>query len=310
MTRTRPARLPDDPQIRSLLERSAGAPALHEISLAEARARVSGMRTVLQPAPRVHSVRDSVIPQSDGELAVRTYLPTLFVRTGTILYFHGGGWTLGGIEDSDGYCRHLAVTSGHRVISVGYRLAPEHPYPAALDDARSALDWLAAAHPGEAIVLAGDSAGGNLAAVCALYARDNELPVTGQVLIYPVVDTDDDRNSVHEFGGPGLLMTSADMEWFWDNYVPDPAMRSRAEISPLHAPDFAGAAPALLVVAEHDILRDGALEYAEKLSGHGVEVRTEHFPDMIHGFAPLIGLLDDADAALAAVADYCRTSLI
>jgi acetyl esterase len=257
----------------------------------------------------MHAVRDSVIPWSGGAVAVRTYLPTAATPTGTILYFHGGGWTLGSIEDSDGYCRHLAMKSGHRVISVGYRLAPEHPYPAALDDARAVLDWLTDCRPGEPVVLAGDSAGGNLAAVCALYARDQRLPVTGQVLIYPVVDTDDTRASFVEFGGPGLLMTTDDMRWFWDNYVPEQALRSLAEISPLLAPDVAGMAPALVVVAEHDVLRDGALAYAERLSEHGVDVRIDRYPNMIHGFAPLIGLVDDSDRALASVARYCRTAL-
>lgn len=307
MTSTRPARWPADPQIRSLLERSAGAPALHAIPLADARARVSAMREVLPPAPAVHSVHDSEIPRPGGTVGARTYQPTRSAPEGTILYFHGGGWTLGGIEDSDGYCRHLAAASGYRVISVGYRLAPEHPYPAALDDARAALDWLVAHGPDGPAVLAGDSAGANLATVCASYARDRRLPVVGQVLIYPVVDTDDARASFEDFGGPGLLMTSADMLWFWDNYVPDEALRSRADVSPLHSPDLTGVAPALLVVAEHDILRDGALAYADKLSAQGVQVRIDHYPNMIHGFAPLIGLVGGADSALASVADYCRT---
>ncbi|PYE12453.1 acetyl esterase [Williamsia limnetica] len=309
MTSTRPARWPVDPQIRRLLEQSAGAPGLHQIPLADARARVSAIRGLLPPAPPVHSVRDRVLPRAGGVVPFRTYLPTPSSRRGTILYFHGGGWTLGGIEDSDGYCRHLAVASGHRVISVGYRLAPEHPYPAALDDARAALEWVARECPGDSIVLGGDSAGGNLATVTTLYAGDQGLPVTGQVLIYPVVDTDDSRDSFAEFGGPGLLMTEADMAWFWDNYAPDPAVRSRAEISPLHAPDLRRSPSTLLVVAEHDILRDGALEYAAMLATHGVEVRIKRYPNMIHGFAPLIGLVDDADDALTEVADYCRDAL-
>jgi acetyl esterase len=220
-----------------------------------------------------------------------------------VLYFHGGGWVLNGIDAWDSSVRALAVASGCDVLSVEYRVAPEHVFPAAADDAYDALVW--AASPaglanGRPIVVSGDSAGGNLATVSALRARDfGGPPIALQLLVYPVVDCDLDRRSYRECDGDEFIMNRGDMIWFWDRYAPEPATRVNPYISPLRAARLSGLPPVYLVTAEYDPLRDEGFAYADRLRAARVPVEHRHFGSEIHCFFSFTGALDDADKAVA-----------
>ncbi len=217
------------PQAQQILDGKAasGAPPLWELSPDEGRAMVEANNALIPAGPDLESVRDIVIPSQAGGMPARVYSPSSAAR-GLVLYFHGGGWVVGTLDGWDASVRGLAVASGCDVVSVDYRLAPEHVFPAAADDAYDALVWAASASglaAGRPVVVAGDSAGGNLAAVSALRARDSGgPPIALQVLVYPVVDCDLDRRSYHEYDGDELILNRRDMTWFWDHYAPDPAV--------------------------------------------------------------------------------------
>jgi acetyl esterase len=186
-------------------------------------------------------------------------------------------------------------------VGVDYRLAPEHVFPAAADDAYDAYRWARSeVGAGRPVVVAGDSAGGNLAAVTALRALHSGEPLPAlQVLIYPVVDCDLDRKSYHEYGGTEFIVNRPDMEWFWAQYAPDEDMRRNPYASPLRAPALAGLPAAYLVTAEHDPLRDEGMAYAERLAAAGVPVTHRHYGSQIHGFYTMVNIMDDADRAVA-----------
>jgi acetyl esterase len=203
----------------------------------------------------------------------------------------------GDLEYCDAFCRHLAVDGGCTVLSVDYRLAPEHPFPAALDDAWSALEWAGRELTGPLIV-AGDSAGGALAAACALRARDLGGPVlAGQLLVYPVLDADLTRPS---YATNRVLMGRDEMAWFWDHYLPDEGARVDPLAAPLRAGDVAGLPSTVLVVADLDPLRDEGVAYAARLRAAGVPVHLRHVPGLVHGFLRLTARVDAA-AVLAPV---------
>jgi acetyl esterase len=225
----------------------------------------------------------------------------------TIVYYHGGGWVIGSVDDWDAVCRMLALRSGCTLVSVDYRLAPEHGFPAAADDAYDAFKWVQSTDAGKPVVLAGDSAGGNLAAVTALRARHagDPMPMM-QVLIYPVVDCDLDRGSYHEFEGTDFIVNRPDMEWFWDQYAPDEATRGNPYASPLRAPSLAGLPPAYVLTAGHDPLRDEGFAYAERLSAAGVPVKHRHYPSQIHGFYTMVNVMHGADRAVADTGQQIR----
>jgi acetyl esterase len=224
------------------------------------------------------------------------------------VYFHGGGWVIGSVNTCDPLCRALAVASGCALVSVGYRLAPEHWFPAAADDAYDAVSW--AASPGgpdgpggpgrgRPLVVAGDSAGGNLATVAALRARDAGGPAIAlQMLVYPVTDHDLDRPSYREYDGDEFILNRREMVWFWDRYAPDPAARANPYASPLRAPSLADLPPAYIVTAEHDPLRDEGFAYADRLRAERVPVEHRHFGSEMHAFFTMVGVLDDADKAV------------
>jgi len=224
-----------------------------------------------------------------------------------VLFFHGGGWVLGDLDTHDGLCRRLALASSAVVVSVAYRLAPEHPYPAAVDDAWDALGWVAD-HAGEIggdpslLAVAGDSSGGNVAAALALRARDRGGPTVGaQVLLYPPLDGRCDSPSYAARADDGGTITRTQMQWFWAQYaggadVDDPLL------SPLRA-DVAGLPPTLVVVAGFDPLRDDGRAYAGRLADAGVPVQLEEYPDTFHGFLGF-DMLPEAQQALASVADW------
>jgi acetyl esterase len=225
---------------------------------------------------------------------------------GTVLYLHPGGWVSGALDDFDVPCRLLAVESRRSVLSVDYRLAPAHPFPAAADDAFAALRRAAADGP---VALVGDSAGGNLAAVCALRARDAGGPeIALQVLVYPILDHDFETASYREHANTYLLGADS-MVSFWDRYVPDRGERDRPDASPLRAPDLGGLPPTLVVVAEHDVLRDEGRRYAARLDAAGVAVTVSYYADMPHGFFTMVNALDRANEAVAEVGQAIQAAL-
>ncbi len=290
------------PQAQQLLDGKAasGAPPTWESTPEEVRAGVALNRDLIGPGPHVASVRDIVIPGQAGGIPARVYSPAPGAP-GVVVYYHGGGWVIGSIDDWDASCRALAVASGCDLVSVDYRLAPEHVVPAAVDDAYDALVWAASSlADGRPLVVAGDSAGGNLAAVTALRARDSSGPALAmQLLVYPVTDHDLDRKSYHEYDGTEFILNRRDMAWFWDLYAPDPAARANPYASPLRATDLAGLPPAYVITAEHDPLRDEGFAYADRLRAARVPVEHRHYASEIHAFFTFVNVLDDADKAVS-----------
>ena len=289
------------PQAQELLDfiAESGAPPLTEMTPEEARQVPGILMEQVGAGPEVASVRDVEIPGPAASMPARVYEPVDH-PAGTIVYYHGGGWVFGSVEDSDAVCRALAVASGARLVSVDYRLAPEHCFPAAADDAFAALVWVGEHHADGPIVVAGDSAGGNLAAVSALRAREAGGPeIALQILVYPIVDCDFTRPSYAECSGTKYLLNKAEMAWFWDHYVPDEGDRAHPHASPIRASSLEGLPPAYIVIAQHDPLRDEGLAYAAALEAAGVPVTVSHHDDQIHVFFVLVNLMESADRAVA-----------
>jgi acetyl esterase len=287
---------------------AAGRRFYHQVTPAEAREM---LRTGLAAAPpqldlpELASVIDETIPRPAGPLPTRRYLP-LGEVAGICVYFHAGGWVIGDIQMSDALCRRLAAGAGCEVISVGYRLAPEHPYPAPLDDAFAALQWATAQKRGP-LVVAGESAGGNLAAACAILARAAGAPqLVGQFLAYPVCDHDFTTESYRDIGGRNLLLSTADMMWFWDQYCPPTVDRSNQLVSPLRVTSAKGLPPTLIYVAELDPLREEGLAYASRLAAAGVPVRMRNDAGMLHGYLSAAGAIPLAAEAVGEAAHWIR----
>jgi acetyl esterase len=298
-----------DPNVQKMLEtmRSLGLPPIHQLDPEQARERVRQMRAARGPQPPEPGTREDL---SLNGVPARSHRPASGEARGTVVYYHGGGWVLGELDTTDPVAGRLANTSGAEVISVDYRLAPEHPFPAPVEDAWTALEWVGEHRDGPIAVI-GDSAGGNLAAVTALQARDRGGPaIAHQVLVYPVTDYDVDAYPSHaENGGGDYGLGTADMEWFFDHYVPDPAQRHDPLVSPIRASDLSGLPPALVIVAGYDPLRDEGIAYAEKLKAAGVEVELETYAGMNHGFFGMLGLLPTSDEAVAAVGERLGRAL-
>jgi len=278
-----------DPQIAELLAKAAAIDprGIEELSVAEARIRGGSVAVASVPFEEVAEVRDITIA-AGAPIGARLYRP----RTGTLpllVYLHGGGWVVGSVALSDSYCRALANASGCAVISVEYRLAPEHRYPAAADDAYAATEW-SAAHASDLgidrdrVAVGGSSAGGNLAAVVALAAKDRGGPrIALQLLHVPVTDHDFETASYREHA-TGRGLTRAGMRWFWDHYAPDETRRDEPTASPLRAPELRALPPAIVVTAECDPLRDEGKAYAERLIEAGVPVTYLEYAGMVHAF--------------------------
>ena len=300
-----------DPQTQALLAalKAAKLPGVEEGTPEQARALVRAMQPAREPRP-ISDVSDHHAAAGTRLVPIRLYRPADQVP-GCILYLHGGGWVLGDIDASDGFARELAFATGWAVALVEYRLAPEHPFPAGLEDADAALEWVA----GEArrsldlppvVVLMGDSAGGNLATVLAMRAHDRGMPaIAGQVLAYPVMDAGMDTGSYREFAD-GPLITAAGMRWFWSHYIPDKDRRIDPAASPLRATSFAGLPPTLVLTAENDPLRDEGETYAAVLAAAGVPVCAKRYDGQVHGFLTMVGVFDAAFVALADIADFLR----
>jgi acetyl esterase len=299
------------PQARALLERAAeaDAPRVNELDVPAARRQAALMNELIGGGPELARVEELTIPASAGPVAGRRYVP--LDAAGTIVWLHGGGWVINDLDSHDPMCRLLAEKSGCEVIAVHYRRAPEHPFPAPLEDCWDALRWVGQEAGDRALVVAGDSAGGNLAAVCALRARDRAGPsLLMQVLLYPVTDCDLETDSYVEHGSdPGDYLTTDEMHWFWDQYVPEPAARRAHEASPLRARDHSQLAPAIVVTAEYDPLRDDGVAYAEALRTAGVPVTHHHYDDMVHGFCALVNVLDRAGEAVALIGGEIREAV-
>jgi acetyl esterase len=261
------------------------------------------------------SVRDVAIPGPGGDIPARVYVPT--TEPGprpVVVYFHGGGWVIGGIESHDATVRGLAAASGVTAVSVDYRLAPEHPFPAPLDDCMAAVRWVAGnaadldVDPAR-LAVGGDSAGGNLAAVVAGQLRGTEAAPAFQLLVYPVTDGEMARPSMVE-NADGYFLTSATMAWFWDHYT-GAGDRTDPRASPLHATDdaLAGQAPALVITAEYDPLRDEGEAYAARLEAAGVPVTATRYDGMIHGFVSMGDMVPEGKAAMDEAAQALRAAL-
>lgn len=256
------------------------------------------MRASLKTSAFITGRRATLASVTDSTIAgvpVRRFVPDA-VEPGTLVYFHGGGWVQGDVETHDVVCSHLAAVTQREVVSVEYRLAPEHRYPAAVDDCVAVTRALAATGK---VVVAGDSAGGNLAAVVSL-----ELPreVTAQVLVYPVVDCVDETPSYAHYA-EGHLLTRETMRYFRREYVPDETKRGEPRASPLRAESLRGQPPTYVLLAQCDVLHDEGVAYAEKLKRDGVEVVLDDVPGTIHGFLSLQGL-GPSKAALSRVAQW------
>lgn len=259
----------------------------------------------------VASEVDRTIPGPGGDLRVRVYTPDLPGALPVVVYFHGGGWVLYDLDTFNPICRDLANAAGAVVVAVAYRLAPEHPFPAAVDDAYATVRWVAdhAARiggDGSRVAVAGDSAGGNLSAVTALRCRDEGAPTLAfQLIINPVTDCDLDTDSYHEFAD-GLFLTRDQMRWYWDHYLPDPAARTHPWASPLRADDLSGLPPAIVYTAENDPLRDEGEAFAARLVAAGVPTIARRVPGVIHGFMNLGNASEKGAAAVAEAAAALR----
>lgn len=227
-------------------------------------------------------------------------------RGGVVVYLHGGGWVIGSLDSFDRLARRLANAARAKLVNVGYRLAPEHPFPAALRDAEAALRWAAARFAGEPLAVAGDSAGGNLATVIARSARRDGPPIAFQALLYPVCDAGRATRSYAEFGADGFFLTADAMRWYFDQYA---APADDPSVSPLRAASLHGMPSALVLVASHDVLRDEALAYAERLREAGVAVDVLRAEGMVHGFLRWTAHVDAAQRHIERVGAGIRTAL-
>jgi acetyl esterase len=290
-----------DPQIAALLERINAAPSLSAGTPEQGREALLTLNQLAAqfvPQVEVGSVED----RHDGPVPMRVYRPS-GDPAGTLMFIHGGGFVIGDLDAYDAQCRTLCAKAEVTVVSIDYRLAPEHPFPAGVEDAAAALDWVMA-NEGGPFVIGGDSAGGNLSAVTA-QARDG---LAAQLLLYPVTDMLNERPSVTE-NGEGLLLTWDDMQWFDGHYLGgDDALRSDPRASPALG-DLGGLPTTLIYTAQYDPLRDDGDAYAEALSAAGVKVIHRRFEGLVHGFFALAPLSQAAAAAVERVCEDLRDVL-
>ncbi|MCG8915952.1 alpha/beta hydrolase [Actinokineospora sp. PR83] len=304
--------MPLDPQVLRHRELRAenGVVPLYELTLAEARAEDlrsiqdnEGAREV------VAEVGEREIAGPGGGIRLRVYRPGAGVLP-VLVYFFGGGWTLGTIETADAICRRLANAAGCVVVSVGYRLAPEHRFPAAVHDCVAATAWVGE-HAGELgvdagrVAVGGDSAGGNLAAAVTLVARERGVKLVHQLLVYPNTEYRADTASLRE-STDRYLFNRDSVAWYWGHYLASPEDGENPLASPLKEPDLSGLPPATVITAEYDPLRDEGERYAERLRDAGVAVDLTRYDGMAHGFFAMFGTVDAAGRAVRAAADRLR----
>jgi len=304
----------DDPTTQFLATlRAAGGPPLEEMTPAQARALGPILQQLYGAGPEMKSVREFSVASSVGDVPIRVLTPN-GSPSGVIVYLHGGGWVLGTPDEYDALARQLASLTSCTVVLVDYPLAPERPHPAALLGAQAVTQWVgqhlddlgASNCP---LVVMGDSAGGNLAAVIAQLARTEGPPIALQVLVYPVTDSDTSTES-YRHPDNQLLLTGAGMRWFWDHYAPRTEDRSDPRLAPLRNPDLSGLPPAIVVTAEYDVLRDEGEAYADRLRAAGVPVESRRFLGQMHMFFTLVNILPGAAAAMSYIAERVQAHLL
>jgi acetyl esterase len=295
--------MPLHPQAQSMIDAFAAGPALDF-----SRLRASEFRNAFAapapsvPGPPIGRIEDRRIAGPAGPIRTRLYYPKSQGPLPIILFIHGGGFVVGDPEMTDGICKTLAATAGALVVSPDYRLAPEAPFPAGLEDSWAALCWAqdnGAAIGGRAqqVAVAGDSTGGNFAAVLAQRARDTGRPLRHQLLLYPALDPVGDTPSWTAFA-EGYFLTAEMMRWYWRQYGPEDALLADPSVSPARRTDLRGLAPATIFTAEFDVLRDEAETYAARLAAARVATTLKRWDGQFHGFLLLQGAIDDADTAL------------
>ena len=307
------------PQLRAYLQQvaEAGLPAIQALEPAAARAQFEAAmkaRLATFPPPPVAGVEDRTVPGPAGPIPVRVYRPSEAAGQPVLAYFHGGGHVIGSLDTHDTIARNLCREAGCLVVSVDYRMGPEHPFPAAVDDCFAVVRWLAGhgaeirADPGR-IAVGGDSAGGNLAAVAALLARDEGGPaLRHQLLVYPVTDYRCRGASYERYARGYGTLEAESMRWFRRHYLADPAAADDWRASPLLADDHAGLPPALVITAECDVLHDEGVAYAERLAASGTACEHAGFSGMIHGFFGLLGIAGAAAEAHTRAARALRAA--
>jgi acetyl esterase len=302
-----------DPQVQGLLEAmdAQGFKSFEECSVSEARDMLRNFKALEGEPEAVAEVYDLTVPGPAGALPVRVYRPDGDTPLPLIVYYHGGGWVVGDIEVADKPCRTLANVTGAVVASVEYRLAPETQFPGAVEDCFAVTTWLAehaekfGGDPAR-VGVAGDSAGGNLAAVVAQLARGIGRPrLALQLLIYPATDATTEWPSMSE-NGEGYLLTKAAVEWFGSHYLPRPEDVADPRFSPLRAETLAGLPPAIVVTGGYDPLRDEGRAYAAALREAGVEVTESHNEGMVHGFAWMAGVVEHTREVYRQIGDASR----
>jgi acetyl esterase len=304
-----------DPQVRTVLEELAeeNVPPFQALSTGHARALLRELfvrEDQSELLPDSVSIDEVAIEGPASSVPLRIYRPEGEGPHPALLYIHGGGWVVGGLDEYDDVCAKLAAHAGRVVVSVDYRLAPEHPFPAAVEDCYAALEWVHDNHAllhadPERVAVGGDSAGGNLTAATTLMARDRGGPaIERQLLIYPAVNSLElHQYDSYEENAEGYFLEYGAMEWFYDRYIQDPADNRNAYAFPIQARDLSGLPPATVVTAGFDPLRDEGIEYAERLAEAGVTVEHEHYERMIHGFVSLSEEVDTGQAAIESLAD-------
>jgi acetyl esterase len=304
-------RLSTEIQMMLRLQKLSGQPELGVLPLAKSREVVVSQGRMVAGRQPIGALRDLVVDGADGPRDARLYIPSSRLGADpvpTLMFFHGGGMALGDLDSHDGACRHLAETSGVQVLSVDYRLAPEHPFPAPVRDCFAAYQWLtkntdAVNADVTRLAVGGDSAGGYLAATTAVLAAEAGLPLALQLLVYPVTDHVNRSRSRELFDGGGLYLNREGMDRLTDWYLPDPAERSDPLASVLLRREFpSGIAPAHVVTAGFDPLRDEGEAYADLLAGHGVAVTRKRYPSMVHGFFNIVGVGHEARTYSAEIA--------
>ena len=304
--------MPVDPQIQALLDRGTGLPATHTLPVDVARTQYETRIALMAPPAGIAGVRDEMIDGPDGRLGLRIYTPHGTGPFPLLVFFHGSGFVLCSLDTHDGMCRNLCAGGGCVIASVDYRLAPEHKFPAGIDDCLHATRW-AAAHAAELgadirrIAVAGDSAGGNMAAVTALRTRDEGGPaLCGQLLLYPVTDYHTPGTLSYEENAEGYGLTRDTMKWFWGHYLTDPSEGTHPHASPLRAPDLSGLPPSCVITAEYDPLRDEGELYAARLRVAGAPTVLSRYDGVNHGFMFWVGVVDKADAAMNEACGWLR----
>lgn len=299
--------MPLHPFVEKMLEvmRASDWKGVAAATPAEARQYLAARAAQAGTAPEIGTSAEVEIPTRSGAIRGRMLMPKDGKPTSLVVFYHGGGWVIGSIDECEFIARFMIAKTNCAAVLVDYRLAPEHPYPTPLDDCWDGLVWSAkeAARLNVPLVVAGDSAGGNLATVCAMLARDRGGPkIALQILMYPVCDCDMETASYRE-NGEGYVLTAADMGWFYDHYLQgDRNKRADPLISPLRALRLEGLPPALIMSAEYDLLRDEAEIYGKRLAAAGVKVRIKRYRGVTHGFMRLQNFVDVARTAMDDIA--------